>query len=136
MKPWLFVLLNFLGLAGAVLVIVVLCAMALGKWKSIAFRTLFWFALLGTAIPILLYLTWVYTSTHGLLNAEITIQSFFLVLWPSSLGLMGLQGKDIKASELLTFSVLILMNTGLYGIVGLFVGSAWQRFRRNHQGEK
>jgi hypothetical protein len=109
----------------------------LGKWKKgIAFRLMLWFSLAGIAIPLVLFLVSMYISAHDLVNAEIRIQSFFLVLWPSSIGLMGLEGTGSTASELSTIAVLVLINAGLYGMIGLFAGSAWQglmRFRKERK---
>lgn len=116
---------NFLGLAGAALVVVLLCATALGKWeKGIAFRCMIWFAVVGIAIPTVF------------LSAKLEMSDFFLALWPSSIGLMGLNGTGSTASELSAVGMLILINAGLYGIMGLVVGYAWQGILRFHKDRK
>lgn len=125
MSARLFVLTNWLGIAGAILVTVLICGMAFGKWKRrVAFRSMLWFSIVGLAIPIVL------------LSTRISGSDFFLVLWPSSLGLMGLNGNGSSVSELSSVAMLVVMNAGLYGLIGLIVGYTWQGLLRLHKGEK
>lgn len=125
MTGQLYVLLNNLGLGGAVLVAVLLCAAAFGKWKKgVAFRCMLWFSVAGIAIPVVILIT------------KIEMSDFFLTFWPSSIGLMGLDGTGSLASELSAVGLLVLINAGLYGIIGLFVGYTWQGIRRFHKEGK
>jgi hypothetical protein len=137
MSARLFVSMNFLGLAGVVLVVVLLCVAVLRKWKrGIVFRCMFWFSVTGIAIPIVLYLAWMYFNSHGIVKAEVAIQGFFEWLWPSSIGLMGLEGTGSTVSALSVIAMLILINAGLYGIIGLLVGYLWQVILRFHKEGK
>lgn len=77
-----------------------------------------------------------YVRAHDLVNAEIGIQGFFLLLWPSSIGLMGLVGSGSAASELSIIVMLVLINAGLYGVIGLIVGFARQGLVRFHKERK
>lgn len=125
MSARLFVLTNWLGITGAILVVVLLCVTALGKWKrGIAFRCMLWFSVAGILIPVIF------------LSAKTGISEFALTFWPSSLGLLGLEGKGTTMSELSVIVMLILINSGLYGVVGLLVGYSWQGILRFHKEGK
>lgn len=121
----LYVLMNFLGLGGAILIIALLCAATFGKWeKGIVFRCMLWFSVAGIAIPIML------------LSTKMGLSEFALTIWPSSLGLLGLDGTGSTVSELSVIAMLVLINAGLYGIVGLIVGYSWQGILRFHKEGK
>src|SRR5258708_1931050 len=47
------------------------------------------------------------------------------LLWPSSIMLMAGEGDRRVSTNLFIFAMAILSNVGLYGFVGLIVGSAW-----------
>jgi hypothetical protein len=112
---------------GIVLVGLLFAAAALGKWeKRIAFRVMAWSSAAGGVIPFLILATSRFVG-HGLIVRNI-FERFMLVLWPSSIGLMGLDGPSPTVFKLLVVAVLVLMNMGLYGLVGVCIGFGWQRF--------
>src|SRR5258708_38107663 len=47
------------------------------------------------------------------------------LLWPTSLMLMAVEDDGSVLTNLFVFGMAILSNVGLYGFVGLIVGSAW-----------
>jgi hypothetical protein len=114
---------------GVVLVGILFAAAAVGKWKKrIAFRVMAWSCALGGVTPFLIFATSMFINAHGL-SVRNTFERFTLVLWPSSIGLMGLEGPGPIVFKLLFVAVLVLMNMGLYGLVGVCIGFAWQKFR-------
>ena len=61
------------------------------------------------------------------------------LLWPTSIMLMVGEGDGRASTNLFVFGMAILSNVGLYGFVGLIVGSAWawiQTSTRRPFGEK
>jgi hypothetical protein len=110
---------------GVVLVGILFVVAAVGKWKKrIAFRVMAWSSGLGGVTP---FATSMFINAHGL-SVRNTFERFSLVLWPSSIGLMGLEGPGPIVFKLLFVAVLVLMNMGLYGLVGVCIGFAWQKF--------
>jgi hypothetical protein len=114
---------------GVVLVGILFAAAALGKWeKRLAFRVMAWSSAAGGIIPFVIYPIWILVNAH-FLSVKNVFEKFVLVLWPSSIGLMGLEGPGPIILELLFVAVLVLLNVGLYGLVGVCIGFAWQKFR-------
>jgi len=50
-------------------------------------------------------------------------------LWPTSITLITGQLDDSRAVAIVVFAVSTLMNTGVYGFLGLLVGSIWAGIR-------
>jgi hypothetical protein len=114
---------NRLAIAGVLIVAVLWLAAALGRWKKgIAFRAMVWSSIVGGAIPLLFYAIWASTA--------IGFGPIVLVLWPSSIALMGLDSPGNVVSKLFAVATLVLMNAGLYGLMGLCIGFVWQRVAR------
>jgi hypothetical protein len=81
---------------------------------------MFWSALAGLVVPIALILRWkLLGSMFGRLE---------LILWPSSIMLMGLEGPTPRTSiDIIEFyGIVIAMNMIVYAIVGL---AAWPLLR-------
>jgi hypothetical protein len=115
----------YLSTVGGLVVAAVLCAAALGKTKKgFAYRIMVRFSLLGTALPFVIYL-WIYLQRHFGFRFETATEDVVLVLWPSSIALMAINSNNFAA--LLFVGVLILMNAGLYGIIGLCIGFVWEK---------
>jgi hypothetical protein len=115
---------------GVVLVGILFAAAALGKWKKrLAFRFMAWSSAAGAAIPFVICPIWMFVNTHFDLRAKVVFEDLALALWRSSILLMGLEGPGPIVLKLLFVAALVLMNMGLYGLVGICVGFAWQRFR-------
>jgi hypothetical protein len=123
MTPKLLEVTNLLSVVGTFLVAALLCAAALGRWKKGApYRTMVRFATLGAAIPIALYAVSILDSRFGL-RFLVTVEDIFLMLWPGSIATMALNSSS--GSNLFFIVILILMNAGLYGVVGLCIGLTW-----------
>jgi hypothetical protein len=113
---------------GVVLVGILFAAAALGKWKRrTAFRVMAWFSAAGATIPFVIYPIWIFVNAHLGLRVKVVFEDFALTLWPSSIGLMGLEGPGPAVFKLLFVAVLVLMNMGLYGLIGLCIGCLWQK---------
>lgn len=112
-----------LSVVGTLTVAVLWSAVALGKWKKdIAFHAMVWSSVMGGAIPLLLYGLWaLFDVGFGPVAA---------VLWPSSVALMGLDSPGNVVFKLFAVAILVLMNAGLYGLMGIV---RW--FRMAESGE-
>jgi|SRR5579872_2348036 len=125
MKHTLLFLAVRLSMIGTLVVATILCLARFGKWKKdVSYRSMLWFSVAGATIPVLLYPIWIYTDGH-LLRFISPMEDLALVLWPASLGLMALEGGTI-ATQLFVTMILILVNAGLYGLIGLCIGLAWK----------
>jgi hypothetical protein len=114
---------------GVILVGILFVAAALGKWKKhLAFRVMVRSCVAGGLIPFAVYPISMLIGAHSL-NARNIFERFVVVLWPSSIGLLGLDGPGAIILKLMFVAVLILMNMGLYGLIGVCIGFVCQRFR-------
>lgn len=112
---------------GTLIVATILCLARFGKWKKdVSYRSMLWFSVAGATIPVLLYPIWIYTNGHPLRFIS-PMEDLVLVLWPASLGLMALEGRGTIATNLFVIMILILVNAGLYGLIGLCIGLAWKK---------
>jgi hypothetical protein len=128
METKVFSVTNLLSAVGALIVAGILSAAALGRWRrGKAFRTMAWLSALGGLLPFVLLPIWTYVNRHFALEIQIGFDKFALVLWPSSLGLMALEGPGTAASRLVIVCMLVLMNMGLYGLIGLCIGMVWEK---------
>ncbi|MGA7379239.1 MAG: hypothetical protein WBX03_00180 [Terriglobales bacterium] len=129
MESKIFLVANLLSAAGALVVAGILSAAALGRWKrGKAFRIMAWLSALGGLLPFVLWPIWTYVNRHSSLEVRVSFDKFAIVVWPSSLGLMALDAPGRAAgSGLVLICMLILMNMGLYGLIGLCVGAVWQK---------
>jgi hypothetical protein len=123
MTPKLLVVTNLLSVVGAILVASLLCAAAFGRWKKgTPYRTMVRFSIFGAVIPVALYAVSIVDSRFGL-RFLVAVEDVFLLLWPGSVATLALNSSSI--SNLFFVAILILMNAGLYGVVGLCIGLAW-----------
>jgi hypothetical protein len=119
---------TWLSAAGVVVVGILFVAAALEKWKKrMAFRVMAWSSAVGGVIPFVIYPIGIFVNAH-FLSLKNVFEEFLLVLWPTSILLMGLEGPGPIFFKLLFVAVLVLMNVGLYGLVGVCIGFAWQKF--------
>jgi hypothetical protein len=87
--------------------------------------------LAGAIIPIVILPIWFWTNNHP---AVAGFEDIAIVLWPSSLLLMILEDSRSWSIIVFVYGFAILGNVGLYGTVGMIVGWAYARFRRNIVG--
>jgi hypothetical protein len=115
---------------GTLVVIVLFLLAAFGKMKrGSAFTSMYWFAGAGGAIPLIMLSIWGLVRSNLSLRAETLWQVLFLTLWPVSFALIGLDGTSSALRQTLFVGILVMMNAGLYGIVGLCIGYAWRKLR-------
>ncbi|MGB7583421.1 MAG: hypothetical protein WBM11_01155 [Terriglobales bacterium] len=115
---------NLLSVLGTLLVAALLCAAAFGRWKKgIPYRTMVRFSFFGVVIPFAVYAASILEHRFGV-RFLVAVEEFFLVLWPGSIATMALNSSN-SVSNLFFVAILILMNAGLYGLVGLCMGLAW-----------
>jgi hypothetical protein len=78
--------------------------LTLGKW-------MFWWGSIGLLVPVALILRWkLLGSTFGQIE---------LILWPSSIMLMGLEGQRSVFIIILSYAMVIMANIVFYCVIGL-----------------
>jgi hypothetical protein len=131
MEAKVFLVTNLLSAAGALTVAGLLTAAALGRWKrGRAFRVMAWLSALGGLVPFVILPIWTHVNRHFTLDVQVAFEKFALVVWPSSLGLMALEAPGTAASRLVIVCMLVLMNMGLYGLIGLCIGMVWDKLAK------
>ncbi len=127
----LFLALNLLSAAGALIVAGLLTAAALGRWRrGLAFRVMTRMAVAGGLLPFLLLPVWTYVNRHFALDLQVGFEKLAIIAWPSSIGLMALEAPGTAGSKVVVVCVLVLMNLGLYGLIGLCLGMVWEKAAR------
>ncbi len=77
---------------------------------------MFWWGSIGLLVPVALILRWKFLgSTFGQIE---------LILWPSSILLMGLEGQNSTFTIILVYAMDIVANVVLYCIIGLLIWPA------------
>ena len=72
---------------------------------------MFWWGLIGLLVPVALILRWkLLSSTFGQIE---------LILWPSSILLIGLEGQRSAFIIILWYAILIVANIVFYCVIGL-----------------
>jgi hypothetical protein len=126
-------LLRFSVLAGAVCTFVLIPLWLLRRTRLSVFRKLaLAFMLIGALIPIAILPVWSWINAHGSLVEQVGFEHFVIRVWPSSIMLMALDtaGPPQIIFTVAVYSIAILGNIGLYGVVGLCVSWAYIRIRR------
>jgi hypothetical protein len=83
--------------------------------KLTLWKWMFWCGLVGLLVPAALILRWkLLGSIFGRLE---------LILWPSSILLMGLEGQRSALLMILSYATVIVVNIVLYCIIGLLTWS-------------
>jgi hypothetical protein len=79
--------------------------------KLTLWKWLLWTGLLGLLVPAALILRWkLLGSNFGQLE---------LILWPSSIVLMGIEGQPSTLTIILSYAIVIVANIFLYCVIGL-----------------
>jgi hypothetical protein len=128
MKVTLLLIAIRLSIVGTLTVVALWSAAALGKWKKgVAFRAMVWASIVGGAIPLLFYALWAFFN--------VGFGPTIVVFWPSSIALMGLDSPGNSVFKVFAVVILVLMNSGLYGLMGVCIGFVWQKLvgRKNEQ---
>ena|SRR5215813_8428036 len=87
--------------------------------------------IVGLLVPVVLYPLWQWVNNGKNLQSQINFQYFALVLWPSSIFLMSLEGSGSGIAGAIIVGFSIACNGLLYICVGLAlrgIGRAWIRF--------
>ncbi len=84
--------------------------------KLTLWKWMFWWGSIGLLVPVALILRWKFLgSTFGQIE---------LILWPSSILLMGLAGQRSTFIIILSYAIDIVANIVLYCIIGLLMWPA------------
>ena len=75
---------------------------------------MFWWGSIGLLVPVALILRWKFL---GAMFGQME-----LVLWPSSILLMALEGQHSALSIILTYAMVVVANIALYCVIGIL---AW-----------
>ncbi len=81
------------------------------------------FACVGIAVCLLLIAAWKASSAAQLWTISRAVARLMTVLWPASFGLMALHSGSTTSDVILIYTVLILVNAVLYGVIGSFVAA-------------
>ena len=79
-------------------------------------RWLFWWSLLGLIVPAALLLHW---RLSGAAFGRLEV-----ILWPSSITLMGLEGQNSVFTIILVYAIAFIANVIIYAIAGLLIWAA------------
>jgi energy-converting hydrogenase Eha subunit G len=80
-------------------------------------------ACIGTGVCLVLISAWKASSAAQLWTISDAVSGLMLVLWPASFGLMAVHPGSTTSSVILVYTILILVNAVLYGVVGTVVAA-------------
>ena len=86
---------------------------------------------IGLLVCLLLITIWKAGNALGLDHIGEAVSGMMLVLWPASLLLMALHAGSSTSDVIFVYTVLILVNAILYGLVGLATGALIRIIRRS-----
>jgi hypothetical protein len=81
------------------------------------------FACVGAVVCLLLIAAWKISSAAQLWTISRAVANLMTVLWPASLGLMAIHAGSTTRDVILMYTILILVNAVLYGLIGAVVGA-------------
>ena len=87
------------------------------------------FASIGVAVCLVLIAAWKASEAAQLWTISDAVTRLAPILWPASFGLLAIHAGSTTGSMILIYTILILVNGVLYGIIG-FIVSALIRFGR------
>jgi hypothetical protein len=85
----------------------------------------------GLLVPVVLYPLWQSVNSGTDLQSKVTFEHIVVVLWPSSIFLMALQGSGSGISTGIVVILSLVVNAVVYGCFGLLlwgIGKAWKHF--------
>ena len=88
------------------------------------------FACVGTAVCLLLIAVWKVSSAAQLWTISRAVVSLMTVLWPASFGLMAIHAGSTTSDIILVYTILILVNAVLYGVIGAVIAALIKLARR------
>ena len=89
------------------------------------------FSGIGVVVCLVLIAAWKASSAAHLWTISDAVTRLMLVLWPASFGMMAINPGSTTSDVILTYSILILVNAVLYGLIGVVV-AAIMNFVRKH----
>jgi hypothetical protein len=81
------------------------------------------FACVGTAVCLFLIAAWKVCAAAQLWTIDRALARLTAVLWPASFGLMALHAGSTTSDVILVYTILILVNALLYGVIGAVVAA-------------
>src|SRR5215813_10574621 len=78
-------------------------------------------ASIGVAVCLILIGAWKVSSVVHLWTISDSVTGLMPVLWPASFGLMAIHPGSTTSGVILVYTILILLNAVLYGVVGIVV---------------
>ena len=80
-------------------------------------------ASIGVAVCLILIGVWKVSSVVHLWTIGDSVTGLMPVLWPASFGLMAIHPGSTTSGVILVYTILILLNAILYGVVGIVVAA-------------
>jgi hypothetical protein len=90
---------------------------------------------IGVLVCLVLITIWKAGAAVGLVHTDEVVSGMMLVLWPASFLLMALHSGSSRNDVILVYTVLILVNALLYGLVGLAAGVLMRIAKRSAEWE-
>jgi hypothetical protein len=81
------------------------------------------FASIGVAVCLVLIAAWKASEAAQLWTTSDAVTRLMPILWPASFGLMAIHAGSTTSSMILIYTILILVNAVLYGVVGIVVAA-------------
>jgi cytochrome b len=76
---------------------------------------------IGVAVCLALIAAWKVSSAARLWTISDAVAGLMPVLWPASFGLMAIHPGSTPSGVVLVYTILILVNAALYGVIGVVV---------------
>ena len=80
-------------------------------------------ASIGVAVCLVLVGVWKASSAADLWAISDAVTGLMSVLWPASFGLMAIHAGSTASGVIFVYTILILVNAVLYGVVGVVVAA-------------
>jgi hypothetical protein len=86
-------------------------------------------AVVGLLVPFVVYPLWQSVNEGPFLENKVRFESIAVVLWPSSIILMALEGPGSGVSRAFIVILSLAANAVLYGCVGLLLWGIWRGWK-------
>jgi hypothetical protein len=103
------------------------------SWRTPFRKVMLGFISAGLLVPIVTLPVWNITNSHGSTSARTAMENVGLVIWPTSIILMLLEGSPSAWATVLVCGMSALGNIGIYGTVGVVLGAAYGLLRSRRE---